>query len=606
MNTMNRSLGNYDMVLALSSSKINYQFKKMYQRKVIHSDWAFLTSSMGKEIATLTNEEANSYWKNLDIDKSSLEDKKAELKDLVQQMETAMDDDELTKAKELKIKKNIVKADVEGLQKKIDNVNQYDLGIIAKIAEPKIEILSKNNKELIFQITFKPGSILFYTHEGKKSEYDLGGNDIKYAFRVSIGKVKITSDRKIIEINNEDGKVTEKTLRDKGINDNDFTIQSLFLDFENANIANYDSESSTLPEAARENALLQAAMVNYFKNLSNSDNPYVLGYEIHKNEVNERERSLFYPTGVAYSTSYSKEKRNSTFNFLMLLNNNPFPSGGDAGTLPVSLMEGAQDKTATVNGVFGLNLREFSDNYIPQLSKQLCENIELNMKEKCKSTSLYNKNMTVRFGWHNVAGDIDIEYRGIKNKRENNGVDIEYAVTAKAEVHKEIEAALGTVGADWKLSTTGVARNSEGVNGTLIVTLKAGATGKLELKVNYRDRFKLGFETQEPTYKDKNDRDWANANKYIGDVIATLTSIETDIGKGFDDLDSINNIGAALNIEELGNFERRVILPVASVYTYKNVRVHDIGSNEVLLFDTSYGAISNNLKNKNRLCEATT
>jgi hypothetical protein len=587
------------MVLGLSGSKINYQFKKMYQRKIIHSDWAFLTNSMGKEIKTLTNEEAQSYWQSVDKNKLDLEAQKENLKSITKQIDAEMDKDEWDKDKLRKLKddKKSVQAKVDILQAKVDEANLYDLGLIATIAEPNIEILSETSKELIFQISFKPGSTLFYTREGKKAEYDLGGNGIKYAFRVSIGKIKITSDKKIVEID-ENGKEKEKTLRDKGINDNDFTIQALFLDFENANIANYDSKSSTLPEAASDNALLQAAMGNYFKSLANSDNPYVLGYGIHKNEVQEGERGLFYPTGVAYSTSHSREERASTFNFLMLLNNHRFPSGNDSGVLPISLMEYAQDTTATVNGVFGLNMSEFENNYVPLLSKLLYERFKSNLYDKHKSGGVNNKNINISYAWHNVSsGKLNVDYQGIYANANNRGVDIKYKITSEATIHHEQREAFGTtVGIDWDVSTSGNSRDTQGKEGSLIVTLKAGASGKLEFELIYQD-FSLGYKTDKPRYKDTWDQIWDVVSDVIQVISGVFSVIQNqmqdamDIGNNFS---ALNDIATSLHINELEELENKVILPVASVYTYKNVRIlgNSSDQNAVLLFDTSYGTVA--------------
>jgi hypothetical protein len=591
---MNRNLGNYDMVLALSSNKINYQFKKMYQRKIIHNEWAFLTNSMGKEVKTLTNQDAVNYWANIDVNKANLDNKKTALKLADQQMTAAISAKKWAEVEELSAKKEGIQAEVDALQREIDQANLYDLGLIANIAEPKIEIISDATKELIFQISFKAGSTLFYTREGKKAEYDLGANGIKYAFRVSIGKVKITADKKIVEIS-ENGTETDKTLRDKGINDNDFTIQSLFLDFENANIANYDAQKSQLPKAASDNALLQAVMVNYFKSLAHSDNPYVLGYSIYKNEVQEGERGLFYPTGVAYSTSFSKEQRASTFNFLMLLNNHTFPNGNDAGVLPSSLMERAIDTTETVNGVFGLDLREFEENYISLLSHLLHEKIKDNLGDSYRSSRVNNKDISLEFWLHNVSGRMDLAYQGIRNNNSSNGVDIVYAIRSEASVHQEIEQMFGTVGVDWDVSTSGKANCApDGHEGQLLVTLTAGASGKLDLRVNYAQAFKLGFRSSTPRYKNGWDEAWDNINKAIASMLSTLLTIELDIGKNINNLVHIDNIGQALNIQQLERLDNKVILPVSSVYTYKNVRIlsDSTNQNSILLFDTSYGTVA--------------
>ena len=160
----NRNLGNYDMVLALSASKINAQFKQMYKRKTIHSEWAFLTNSVGKEFQSLTNEEAESYWNEIDKNKLNLESKKIELKSIDQQITAEMDKDEWDekKLKDLKNQKKSIQADVDSLQAIVDAANVYDLGLIATIAEPEINILEETSKELVFQIYFKQGSKMFY------------------------------------------------------------------------------------------------------------------------------------------------------------------------------------------------------------------------------------------------------------------------------------------------------------------------------------------------------------------------------------------------------------------------------------------------------------
>lgn len=599
------------MVLALSGNKINAQFKKMYQRKIIHRDWAFLTDSTDiKKVKTLTNEEAKNYWQDVDKNKFDLEAKKANLESIEQQMDAEVDKEEVDvgKIKELRQQKKSLDAEVNALEAKVKEADLYDLGLIATIAEPKIEILSEASKELIFQISFKRGSTLFYTHNSKKAEYDLGGNGIKYAFRVSIGKIRITSDKKIVEID-PDGKETEKTLRDKGINDNDFTIQALFLDFENANITNYEKRSSKLPDAAMDNTSLQTAMENYFKKLAKSDNPYVLGYTISKKEVEEGERALFYPTGAAYSTSYSNEQRASSFNFLMLLNNHPFSKGNDSGVLPVSLMEHAQDKTATVNGVFGVSMSEFEDVYVPLLSKTLSKKIEAEMASEGKFKSVnFNgtRNFYIDYGWQDVSGTMNVNYKCVQENGNTGSVDIVYEITSNAKVHQEQPGPflnIGTIGVDWSISTSGqetpkgMENVPKGQVGSLIVNLKAGATGKLELKANYANPMHLGFDSKEPAYRKKSDRDWVKAAEYLKWISPILGLIDTIIDSVTDivnPLSDIDDFGKALNIQGLENLENKVILPVASVYTYKNVRIlgNSLDQNAVLLFDTSYGPVS--------------
>lgn len=547
---MNKNLGNYDMVLALSSSKINHQLKNMWKHHAIPQD---ITVACGFSEPLL---------------------------------EIHIDWDE-TKIREV-------------WNREWRHWEKVKFALIAKIEAPKIHILEDTCKELILQISFKKGSKLLYFHGLHQAEYDFK-DGIQCAFKVPIYKEKITSDRKILEIS-ENGEVTEKTLRDKGINDNDFTVHALFLDF--THLVFYDNSNyNRLPEDKNTIEPLKAVLKDYFKKLGKSDNPYVLGYGISKNKVQEQERALFYPTEVAYSTSYSNKKRASTFNFLMLFNNNSHPNSGDAGVLPTSLMEYAQDKTATVSGVFGLDQRQFVDNYIPLLSQVLHDKIRSNMGDKYDGTGyVASVGFEIGFKWDDVKGNMRFHYDDIYPNA-TSGVDIKYKIKVNAKVHQEKKEIIGTLGVDWDVSTSGCAIPSFfesfmhdkkppiGHEGILNLNLKAGANGKLELKVNnYKDKFELGFDTYLPTYSSTLDKLWDGLNALTGIYLELMHGIKTDIGNSLDNLADIDSIGDSINIQNLENLERKVILPVSSRYMYKNILLCENHSddNATLLFDTSY------------------
>lgn len=615
---MNRNLGNYDMALALSINRINYQFKKMHRRKIIHDSWAFLTNSMGNKVETLTNEKAMTFWESANDHKSRLEAKQEEFKSIDKDISTAIKEKKYTKLEQLDQRKKSVEEQIISLKEEIKKSNLYDLGLIANIEAPKIKTLSDTAKEIVLQISFKPGSMMFYSHEGKNAKYDLGKNEIKYAFKVSIGKIKITSDKKKVINIDDQGREVEKTLRDKGINDNDFTIKALFMDFENANISQYDEKYSKLPGNASHNSLLQAALTNYFKNIQDSENPYVLGYGIERQEVREGEQGLFYPTGVAYSTSHSRIKRASTFNFLMMLNKHAFPDSNDSGVLPQSLMEKIKDTTSTVDGCFAIDLDEFKENYIStkgkhSLTKAILEKLKSSTAHKSDKIETYG--FKLNFTRKNIKnGRLSIKFASIENNEEN-GISIIYETSARLTQHIEKEKEFlgskkplgmfktGTVGIDWDLSTDGSEKPNKnsptGENGKFIVSIKPDSYGKLKLHTA-NIPFRLGFSTSEPHYKNKLDKNW--------DAIASLSTIFSsifgDIEKAVEDFlstgineEQIKKIETLVGINDLGKFENKIILPVSSVYTYKNVRIlnNSYSSDEkqnLLLFDTSYAPVA--------------
>jgi hypothetical protein len=292
----------------------------------------------------------------------------------------------------------------------------------------------------------------------------------------------------------------------------------------------------------------------------------------------------------------------------MLLNNHPFPSGNDSGVLPVSLMKHAQDKTATVNGVFGLNMSEFENTYIPLLSNSLSEKIRKNLTtdQKVKLTnSGFHKERSLFFEYSREGSSckLNINYVGIQESQDRRGVDISYEITSSAKAYQELHGPLhiGNIDADWDLSTSGNqvpdgAKNVRaGQVGSVIITLKAGASGNLEIATNHTDPI-LGFDSQKPKIRNK-------ANEYLlkfFDIFKWFVLI-VGVADELSDLISPNKVGISgidfgniLNIEDIGKLENRVILPVASVYTYKNIRIlgKTTDPDSVLLFDTSYGTVA--------------
>lgn len=595
----NRNLGDYDMVLALSSSYINFQFKMMYRRKIIADKWAFLTNSMGKDVKPLLNAQATNYFHDLEELKKESAAHKKEIESIEGEMENATQ----AKWKKLRARKKTLKNIVAKLEAKIKDSSLYDVSLVANIA-PQIEVTS-NPKELLFQIAFTEGSKLTFIREGKKIECDLspkGEQKTIYAFRVKIGKVKITSNQKIISI--DEGKNKVMTLRDKGINDNDFTVESLFLDFENANISDYDKSASNLPDDVSKKTLLLVALENYFRNLKGSDNPYILGYGITKKKIKPTEKALFQPTGIAYSSNSSKEANASSFNFLMLLEHHAFPSGQDAGILPHSLLEQTQDKTATVDAGFGLSRSKFERIYVKKISDSLKNKIATSLGEKCKNASQDGYDCDIRFAWEisdkkdaemNIKGNLKVIFSGI-TLNQQGGVDMNYITkVVDCTLHQEIPQKTlfyKSVGVDWPCSTSGKERaeeGKEGKEGKLTITLKADAKGKFAVQPN-NDKLRLGFDTFEPKYKDRIGDKISNALTDAWNLAFNTTEFINDLFNKSAIFDEMNALEKALDIKSFKPLENKVILPVSSVYTYKNVRLDK--SKTVVLFDASYAPIT--------------
>jgi len=582
----NRSLGNYDMVLGLSESKINHQFTSLYTHGKIKKEWNFLTSSENDKFKRVVQGEAEKYWETTKKYKKDLSETNKSIEEVDIKISSAIKKKEYEKLAKLDKEKDEYNAKVDEIQNLIKKEIHYNIQFMTNIKAPQIQILKDKPKSLLFIIRFEKDSKITYKNaeDGIIHNYILD-KGTQYAFTVSIGNLKLNTND--IE-NNINHKTLKETLKKNEIHDNDFTIESLFLDFENSNILVYDKENTIFSKTGGEQSLI-LALNKYFDQIKNTDNPYVLGYAISKDIVKEGEKAMLYPTGVAYSTSFSNGKRESSFNFLMLLNNHKFPTEGDAGILPSSLLTYAEDKTATVNGVFGVNRDMFEENYVQKLSGILREEISNKLGEKCISKSPNgNFDSTIKFEWHNVnKGELFLNYSGI-TQGDNNDISINYDVKVSASLHKEIPVLpWGTAGADWQVSTEG-RHHKTGYKGSVKVTLRAGSSGKLDLAVTY-ENFTIGFNKAEPTFKKEVDEVAVTFASVASEILSSL-GVDLGIGDQFSGLDDLSTLGKALKIQDLENLENKVILPVASVYTYKNVRLNDSGT--VILFDTSYTPVS--------------
>jgi hypothetical protein len=162
---------------------------------------------------------------------------------------------------------------------------------------------------------------------------------------------------------------------------------------------------------------------------------------------------------------------------------------------------------------------------------------------------------------------MEIKYKGIKTNSNNNGVDIEYNISSNGDLYffeKEWE---------WRCSTKEV--------GILLVNLNAGTNGRLELKINYEKPLKLGFDTEKPIL--------TSSHPGLEIVFDFLLGYQIWTEFVMDVVNIMNNIQAITNVK-LNELENKVILPISTVYTYKNVRISD--DKTVLLFDTSYGTVA--------------
>lgn len=325
---------------------------------------------------------------------------------------------------------------------------------------------------------------------------------------------------------------------------------------------------------------------------------------------------MLYPTGVAYSTSYTKEEHKSTFNFLMLLNHRDFPSDADSGVLPKSLLELAEDKTPTVDGVFGISVYEFENIFVDKLSQKIEAVVKNKLKDNKKFNILEftkqkgNNYIQIKFEYKldqetDAKGTLSIQYKGITKEKNSKAISINYDIELNGEFHRKQKLHNSSTEFDcyWNFSTEGESKEKKGKKGKLTVALKAANEGKLNLKPSY-NTFSLNYndDPKKPTRIEDNSslsekllaglKDGILSSLPVVNLVYVFETIYDLFQDDVIDFKSLNELADIINIENLGDLEKKVILPVASVYTYKNVRLMGTGDSAVILFDTTYAPVS--------------
>lgn len=577
--TGNQTLANFDMVLGLSEATINYQFSQLQKRNIIHKNWAILAGNVlnpkkGDKAFFITNEDTKFRAKR---------DRWITLQKQIEEEE----DYELISTL------------------KAEHIN-FDFGWDAIINAPKINIVDKDTQNLSLEISFKSGS-LFYRPDklSAVNQYDL--SKCVYAFNVPIGKLSINKDQMIMEAKTE----MENVIRESGLSDHDFTIESLFLNFENANITTFDKNKSTFPSELT--LPLQVAIQNYFNlMLAGSNNTYILGYGVSRKNIAPSEKAMFQPTSLNFSTSYStrQDKVNpvkgqfSSFNFLMMVNNRVPVYNQNTGVLPASLIELGKDTSSTTDGVFAIQSDRFNtyvesvDEYVASIfSSQKGVTLD---KGGFYDTTDGRRVLLARHSGKRIDDTIDTLYalrrETVSNNKSPAGIKITYVfqVIITVEINAKIfdnEIHLKKI----SLSTAGKYTKGDikkkGALGSLTFIVKNGKEGRFDLDYKLTPPV-IAYDKDPNIYKDGF---WSVLLAIVTFIFTwPVKLVEGIINQIALDLGSTNVTSENKKIEKLRNLDvlnqtNKVILPLGKIYTYKNLRYID--DKGIVGYDISYAPV---------------
>lgn len=575
--TGSERLGGYDMALALSQTTINYQFKQLHKRNIIHKSWGVLMGNVLKP-------EAGKKAVFLNEDSSDFKPKLSNWQKQQKALAKAVADKNQEEANRLR---------TEIVNQGLD----FDLGWNASIDQPRIEILKGETQNLSLLIAFKSGKLYYRASQNAEVQaFDL--KNCVYAFKVPVGQLKIKKDQMVLEA----GTAMDQVIKENHLSEKDFTIESLFLDFENANIARFDKDRSQLPAELAEPAA--EAVKHYFTSyLQSSDRKFILGYGVSRRDIKTDGEAMFQPTAVGFSTSYSAKQdpekvipgKYSGFNFLMMLNNNKPPTGDKSGVLPSSLIELKKDSTSTINGVFGIQNPHFAkylysmDQYIEGVFKGIDGmKITQSFSGRTMKAQKYFKHKD-----DTIDCDFEIRREPLQNLPDFSGIRIRYKIDINVRVGIHI-------GKDWEIyhcyiSTSGKFTkgkiDKKGSPGLLDFTVKAGKEGRFDL-INKVTEPNLAYDEDPNLFSGAFWKVLLNIITLIISwpievVIGIVNKIAVDLARN-SAISSRDLIGNLKNIDVLTQ-SNKVVLPLGKVYTFKNLRhLLDEG---IVAYDIAYAPV---------------
>jgi hypothetical protein len=225
------------------------------------------------------------------------------------------------------------------------NITMADTGISidATLSPPTVNFaVPDSTSTVVFAINMPSGVFTYYEGFGPSAQQQkLQFSNWSYAFNVNLNFAQISAD----DIQNSTAvpDVVKTTL--SAFQSDMFTIQHLFMDFENADIASYNPNLTSMPVPGASGLTpgqltqWQNAIEDYFKSLSGTSNPYILGYvaSTANTSVQDGAPPLFNPTGATFSTFQGAATSGAnTLNFLLMTDGAAIPPVPPNGVLTAS------------------------------------------------------------------------------------------------------------------------------------------------------------------------------------------------------------------------------------------------------------------------------
>jgi hypothetical protein len=577
------ALGQCDMVLSVSQDTINYQFAQLWKRGTVRNTWKVLVQEPPKGPPVVRTQEDAGFdaalqtWQTVQANIAAL----------------------FADGDYVEFGKALAAATAAG--------ELWDYGWTANVAAPVITIRSGDTQNLLFTVSFQSGTLLYSRDTTKYiSTWELAGT--VYSFRVPIGRLQITSTEKILTAEGKDQ--ADKVIRESGLTESDFRIEALFLDFQNADIINFDATTSRFPADAT--TAIQITVANYFKLVvAGASNPFVLGYALNVKPVTGQE-ALFQPTSARFSTSYSTQAGCSAVNFLMMGGGRAFPAGQNVGVLPQSLLEGA-GLGSTGDGVFGIDWALFNGLLIDPFVRAIATPVSTgfpvtNYTRTAQSWSLSatsSSTTNVSDPRSDFGKDTHlISDRGVSSTLAltNSRVGLQLECTVQYTVritvqpwsilhwgyHTEFSASLSTSGG-YRGGPQGNARI-----GSVTLMIQPGAQGTVNFSVPASNSPVLGYDSAPETGRIitggggawvivQSNYNHAGSDAMSQEALRASSNLGGTVGSA---ITAINGVIRSLNTG-------KVILPLGQLYTFANLRLRSVAQTDdnAVLMNVAYAPV---------------
>jgi hypothetical protein len=438
--------------------------------------------------------------------------------------------------------------------------------------QPQVTI-SSSGKIITFVLKFLGGSVWFWKGQGPKAklvQYDAAGWQYAVAINMDLKQLQKDNLAKDIKV---PGFVEDQLNK---FMSNMFDVNHLFMNFQSTDLMKFDPEKTDAGKAKDQGVEQLVIFMNfYLKWLTETGNPFILGYSITQNDqtaipAEEKVPDSIKPTGTTYTMFHDNVYQHlSTLNFALV-------TKGGHGTIKSSVdnFESnwiSPDDQCDAKMIYSAS--RFSEEFI---LKPLYQRLRDQTYEKIKNDVTlgpqkeYNEaKQTTATGYKFVISDwnvqSDIYQNNFEVKISNHPTEIHYDVKGNLFVYKSKSKNMGLCPARASAET-----RTEW-SSKFIIKVAKGDDGQPTLKFEQS----CTVDKYEPKSSKNTCADiWDG----IGDVLSFLTNIFSFLGLNLSSMledifktqiPGLGNIAIALaNMDD--SFNSAVMLPAGGVFFFKN------------------------------------